>query len=171
MPLYELGVGDSVLMRKRCKGIFLREAPKDVEPHLLVSTVTGIAPFVSFVRTLQRRRHSGEWDGGFPVIALQGASRSPELGYAQEMEELTQAAEWFSYVPTVSRPHEDTEWKGEVGRVEDVLRKYADKSGLKPGHGIVYLCGNPEMISNCRSVLRRAGFAESQIQEEQYWPE
>ena len=39
---------------------------------------------------------------------------------------------WFSYIPVISRPWEDPEWKGEVGRVEDILRKYIDDLKLEP---------------------------------------
>ena len=36
---------------------------------------------------------------------------------------------WLQYVATVSRPWENPGWSGEVGRVEDVLRKHADMRG------------------------------------------
>ena len=79
---------------------------------------------------------------------------------------------WFEYVPTVSRPWEDPEWRGETGRVEDVLRKYADAAGIAPGSGAVYLCGHPGMIATGRAIMRRRGLDDdSEIFEEQYWPD
>jgi ferredoxin/flavodoxin---NADP+ reductase len=169
-PLYELGVGAGMVVRKRTKGLFLRDAPVEAQPHLFVSTVTGIAPFVSLLRTLADRAREGEWSTT-PVVALQGASRSAELGYADELTELDAEFPWFRYVPTVSRPWEDPEWTGETGRVEDVVRKYADELGMRPGHGGVYLCGHPGMIANARGIMRRRGFADKEIREEQYWPD
>ncbi|HUY53914.1 MAG TPA: hypothetical protein VMV23_02005, partial [Candidatus Nanopelagicaceae bacterium] len=54
---------------------------------------------------------------------------------------------------------------------EDVLRKYSDQFGIGPKTGLAYLCGHPGMIATARSVMRRRGLADSEILEEQYWPE
>ena len=54
-PLFALGVGAELIVRKRTKGLFLRDAPLAAEPHLFVATVTGVAPFVSFLRTVASR--------------------------------------------------------------------------------------------------------------------
>ena len=169
-PLYALGVGAEMVVRKRTKGLFLRDAPVVGQPHLLVATVTGIAPFVSLVRSLVERLHAGEWTPA-PVTALQGASRSEELGYYDELCGLDAELSWFSYLPTVSRPWDDPGWTGETGRVEDVLRKHADALGMRPGHGAVFLCGHPGMIANARGIMRRRGFDDKEIREEQYWPD
>jgi ferredoxin/flavodoxin---NADP+ reductase len=170
-PLFDLHEGDKVLVRKRCKGLFLKDAALVNEPHLLVATVTGIAPFVSFVRSLARREKAGEWDGGFRVAVLQGASYTPEFGYYDELTEMDQQLAWFSYVPTVSRPWLDETWKGQKGRVEDVLRLCADEMSISPVSGGVYLCGHPGMIANSRAIMRRAGLNDKAIREEQYWPD
>jgi ferredoxin--NADP+ reductase len=170
-PLHDVPIGEATLVRKRCKGLFLKEAPVLDQPHLFVSTVTGIAPFVSILRSLRRRQASGEWTTDKPVLALQGASRSEELGYEEELRALDRDCEWFTYVPTISRPWDDPGWSGETGRVEDVLRKHADAAGLRPGHGAVYLCGHPGMIANGRGIMRRHGFDDKEIREEQYWPD
>jgi hypothetical protein len=39
---------------------------------------------------------------------------------------------WFKFVAAISRPWEDTAWKGETGRVDDLVRKYADLWELRP---------------------------------------
>src|SRR5580692_3090510 len=98
-PLFALGVGGEVIVRRRTKGLFLREAPLLEEPHLFVATVTGIAPFVSILRTLAARARSGDWTP-VPIITLQGAARSAELGYADELVALADEFSWFTYVPT-----------------------------------------------------------------------
>jgi NAD(P)H-flavin reductase len=102
---------------------------------------------------------------------VQGASFSHEFGYAQEMAQISGEFPDFEFVPTVSRPWGDSGWEGEIGRAEDVLRKHADRSGIRPGQGIVYLCGHPGMISTGRAVMLRAGLRDEDILEEQYWPE
>ena len=169
-PLFAIGVGGALIVRRRTKGLFLREAPLIDEPHLFVATVTGIAPFVSLLRTLASKARAGEWSP-VPIVTLQGAARSAELGYADELVALAEEFSWFTYVPTVSRPWEDPEWRGEWGRVEDVMRKYADQAGMRPGSGGIFLCGHPGMISGARAIMRRAGFDNKAIREEQYWPD
>ncbi|MBV9101551.1 MAG: ferredoxin--NADP reductase [Candidatus Dormibacteraeota bacterium] len=169
-PLYELQVGAEMVVRRRTKGLFLRDAPVTGQPHVFVATVTGIAPFVSYLRTLAGKARNGE-PAPDPVMALQGASRSEELGYAEELRALDAEFDWFTYVPTVSRPWEDPGWDGELGRVEDVLRKHADSAGVRPGHGGVFLCGHPGMIATARAIMRRRGLSDKEIREEQYWPD
>jgi ferredoxin/flavodoxin---NADP+ reductase len=126
--LFELKPGDPLLCRKVAKGRFTLDLHSGRTNHLLISTVTGIAPFVSYVRTLHRDWKSGSssMPGNHKLFCLQGASRSFELGYREELERHAAEAPWFKYVATVSRPWEDTAWNGERGRVDDLLRKYID---------------------------------------------
>jgi ferredoxin/flavodoxin---NADP+ reductase len=58
--LHTLGVGDTLLCRKIAKGRFTLDLRSGRIRHLLVSTVTGVAPFVSYVRTLYRDWKSGD---------------------------------------------------------------------------------------------------------------
>jgi ferredoxin--NADP+ reductase len=76
---------------------------------------------------------------------------------------------WLTYVPTVSRPWEDPEWKGETGRVDDLIRKYSDLWNLQPDDSKMYLCGHPEMIENVRGIIRRRGWLEEAVQAEAYF--
>jgi len=168
--LHPLGPGDSLLMRKRPKGLFMRAGLAADRVNLFVATVTGIAPFASMLRHL--RMASGTTPESLPRIALlQGASFSHEFGYAEEMADLARGEPWFEYLPTVSRPWQESAWSGETGRVEDVLRKHADSWGISPGRGMIYLCGHPGMIANSRAIMRRSGLEDQEILEEQYWPE
>ena len=168
--LYPLHVGDRLLMRKRPKGLFLKTGLAPDRTHLFLATVTGIAPFASILRQLQRLQRRGEVVPP-KIVLVQGASFSHEFGYAQEMAQISGEFPDFEYVPTVSRPWGDSGWEGEIGRAEDVLRKHADRSGIRPGRGMVYLCGHPGMISTGRAVMLRAGLRDGDILEEQYWPE
>lgn len=93
------------------------------------------------------------------------------MGYVAELTRLANELPWLTYIPTISRPWEEPGWEGETGRVEDVLRKYADAAGVRPGHGGVFLCGNPQMVRNARAIMRRSGLAGKTVREEQYWPE
>lgn len=167
--LYELQVGDTVFMRKKPKGIFNVDTKSGHRQHFLVSTVTGIAPYVSMARTLVRDLKEGRLAEPFRLVVLQGVSRSEEFGYAREFQQLADEHSWLTYHPTISRPWEDPDWKGERGRVDDLIRKYADNLELTPETTTVYLCGNPGMIVNARDIMKRRGFEHTSIKEETYW--
>jgi len=57
------------------KGRFTLETTNGRTNHLLVSTVTGVAPFVSFIRTLSKDWKEGRFDGAHKLYLLNGASR------------------------------------------------------------------------------------------------
>jgi len=84
------------------------------------------------------------------------------------LQKFAQDVPWLKYVPTVSRPWEDKNWKGETGRVEDVLRKYIDMWGFG-ANAIAYLCGHPGMVDSSKGILKRIGFAKEELKEEIYW--
>lgn len=164
--LHKLKVGDTLFMRRQAKGLFVLDTRKS--RHCLISTVTGVAPFVSMARTLERQAREGE-----PIlhelVVIQGASRSWEFAYREELARIAKESSWHDYVGTISRPWDDPEWMGETGRVEDVLRKHLDRHGLRPDSATAYLCGHPLMIENAKGILARCGFTDGVIREEVYW--
>jgi ferredoxin/flavodoxin---NADP+ reductase len=169
--LHAMDKGAPLLLRKYAKGRFTLDLKSGRKNHLLLSTVTGVAPYVSYLRTVYT-----DWKkGGTPMpgehrfYCLQGASRSGEFGYREELERYAGEAPWLKFVTTVSRPWEDPEWKGELGRVDDLIRKYVDVWGLKAEETTAYLCGHPNMVENGRGILLRAGWAKTAIQDEVYF--
>jgi ferredoxin--NADP+ reductase len=169
-PLYDLQVGDQVLVRTSAKGRFTLDTGQTQRTnHLMVSTVTGVAPFVSYVRTLFKDWKDGKFAGDHKLYLLHGASRSWEFGYREELEDIAKQASWFQCVFTVSRPWEDESWRGEVGRVDELLRKYADQWGCDASNSVGYLCGHPEMVEHSKGILKRIGFTKENLREEVYW--
>jgi ferredoxin/flavodoxin---NADP+ reductase len=168
--LYKLQSGDEVLMRKIPKGRFSLDTQSGRKNHLLISTVTGVAPFVSYVRTLSKDWKEGRFDGSHNLFLLNGASRPWEFGYKEELAAFAQELPWFKYVPTVSRPWDHADWPGETGRADDILRKYADSWELDASNTVAYLCGHPEMIEHSKAILKRRGFVDKgAVKEEVYW--
>jgi ferredoxin/flavodoxin---NADP+ reductase len=168
--LHKLQPGDELLMRKAAKGKFTLQAGNGRSNHLLVSTVTGVAPFVSFIRSLAEDWRQGRYDRRHKLYLLNGASRPWEFGYKAELERFAEELPWLKYVPTLSRPWDHTEWPGEIGRADDILRKYADRWDLDTTNTCAYLCGHPEMIANSKAILKRSGFPDKgAIKEETYW--
>jgi len=166
--LYKLQAGDELTIRKAAKGRFTldREVHQN---HLLLCTVTGVAPFVSFIRTLYTDALQNRFPEGHRLFLLEAASRSWEFGYAEELKRIADEVRWLEYVRTVSRPWEDRNWAGEVGRVEDVIRKYTDQWKLIPETTSAYLCGHPNMIENSSGILARRGWAKEHIKQEIYF--
>lgn len=169
-PLFhELLEGSSVTLRKIAKGHFTIDLKSGHPNHLLLCTVTGVAPFISYVRTLYRDWNENHFPGEFHLYLIHGASRSSEFGYREELERTASEVPWLTYVPTISRPWEDAAWQGETGRVEDVIRKYVDQWGLTGAGTTAYLCGHPHMVKLAIGILERRGFGKLSLKKEAYW--
>jgi ferredoxin--NADP+ reductase len=167
--LHQLKKGDTLTCRKVAKGRFTLDTASGRTNHLLLATVTGIAPFVSYVRTLYQQWKDGQFPAGHNLYLIDGASRSWEFGYRAEIEPIAAEVPWLKYISTISRPWEDAAWKGEMGRVDDLVRKYSDSWGLAPQSTSVYLCGHPMMVETCKSILQRRGWQKEAMREEVYF--
>ncbi|MDQ6891493.1 MAG: ferredoxin--NADP reductase [Acidobacteriota bacterium] len=165
--LHPLQPGDPVYVRKTAKGSFTLDEESGHRTHLMIATVTGVAPFVSMVRTMQHV--DGKRGGGHRVILLQGASRSWELGYEEELSRMKQDTTGFRYVPTVSRPAEDPSWQGQRGRVHEIIREQLEAVRFDSTDTTAYLCGHPGMIAAAREILAGAGLDGASIREERFW--
>jgi ferredoxin/flavodoxin---NADP+ reductase len=167
--LYQDRVGDEFTLRKVAKGRFKLDTDSHRTNHLLLATVTGAAPFVSYVRSLQQQWIEGKFKGEHKLFLIDGASRSWELGYREELETVAAEFSWLTYVPTVSRPWEDESWTGETGRVDDLVRKYTDLWGLTGENTNAYLCGHPSMIENTQGILKRRSWQKDSVKSEAYF--
>ena len=164
--LWELKLGSAILVRRRIAGQLVLD--KAVTRHLMLATVTGVAPFVSILRTQQIERER-ENTSNHQFVVIHGASQSADFGpYRTELEELSRAG-WLTYIPTVSRPWAERSWKGETGRIEDIVRKYADRIGFDQCNSVAYACGHPQMVANVKAILERARFSKEQIRAEKYF--
>jgi NAD(P)H-flavin reductase len=160
--LWKLKSGDEVSIRPRCKGIFTLD--EKYQSHLMVATVTGVAPFVSMLRNYFHRGGKGH-----RFYVLEGASYRDEFTYDRELASMAKAhPETVVFVPTVSRPKDSRNagWKGERGRVNEVVERYIEKFGLKPESTLVYACGHPGMIEDVKARLTPKGW---KVREERFW--
>lgn len=165
--LWRLRAGDVVWIRKKVVGRFLLDA--DRTRHVMACTVTGIAPFLSMIRTHAAERAAGADVPDHRFLVVHGASRSVEHGPYRDELAVCASEGWVECVPTVSRPWEDPDWTGEVGRVEDVLRKHLDRLGWDAASAAGYACGNPNMIEAVHGILTRARFDPAHVHEEVYY--
>ena len=82
---------------------------------LLVATGTGLAPYMSMLRTMLVN------DTSRPYVVLHGARYSWDLGYRGELESLARLRPNLTYIPTITRPDEDPHFRGHTGRVQTLL--------------------------------------------------
>lgn len=169
--LYAMDKGAPLLLRRFAKGRFTLDLRSGRKNHLLLATVTGVAPYVSYVRTVHEdwKRGGTSMPGEHRLYCIHGASRSGEFGYRNELAKYAAEASWLKYVPTVSRRWEEPEWTGETGRVDDLIRKYTSLWDLKPTETTAYLCGHPKMVENGKGILIRAGWGKTSLQDEVYF--
>jgi ferredoxin--NADP+ reductase len=171
--LFELRPAASLWLDSRVRGHFtLAEVPRESD-LLMVATGTGLAPFVSMLRTYGG---AARWRS---CVLLESARTAADLGYRAELERLAREDPTFSYRPTLTREPESSAWSGLRGRVQSWLEPEAflrlAGRRLDPAHWHVLLCGNPEMIASATEILSRSGLRPhrrrqpGRIHAERYW--
>jgi len=172
--LFGLPQGSPLWLSPKFSGLFtLDDVPED-KHIILISTGTGLAPYMSMLRTHLTCGDKRQF------AVLHGARHSWDLGYRSELMTLTRMCSNFTYVPIISRPKEEAaEWGGETGYVQDLWqRKPLDSSwGFHPSSQDthIFVCGNPNMIEVTVKILEGQGFNEhskkepGQIHVERYW--
>lgn len=172
--LFALEPGDRVFMSAKAKGVFTLDEATQEKNILLVGTGTGLAPYMSMLRTTlqcgdQRR-----------FAVLHGARHSSDLGYRAELQTLDRLCPNFTYIPSISRAKEEpVPWHGPVGHIQDVWQagEVEKRWGFHPtpNDTHVFLCGNPSMIEGMITILGAEGYREhkkrdpGQIHVERYW--
>ncbi|HLT35365.1 MAG TPA: hypothetical protein VK034_03745, partial [Enhygromyxa sp.] len=119
--LWTLKPGDRLSMTTRAVGKFTLDdtVPADDQRlKIFVAAGTGLAPFTSIVEADVVADPGARLD---QYVLLHGASYPHEIGYKQRLEHLARE-HGLHYLPTISRPHEASDWTGNVGRVEDFFK-------------------------------------------------
>jgi len=90
---------------------------------ILIANGSGIAPYVSMLSTdltFLRQRS---------VVLVHGVRHSYDLGYRSVFTSMQRLRTNFTYLPIVSRPHEEpVPWKGATGRVQELWPKRRDRT-------------------------------------------
>lgn len=154
--LWSLPVGGRVWLGPKIKGKFTLQDIPEGKDIVMVSTGTGLAPFVSMVRQHLHNPHYRS----FTII--HGARYAADLAYKEELEILAKNNPKFSYLSAVTR--EEGPWEGHRGRVQQFLEpaKYEAWTGRKfnPADMQIFLCGNPAMIDELTPQLIESGCKE-----------
>ena len=171
--LFALQHGSRVFLGRKASGVFTLDRVAPGKAVILVATGTGLAPYISMLRTLlvnetQRR-----------FVVLHGARYSWDLGYRGELESLARLRPNFTYIPSITRPEEDPNFRGCTGRVQALLEEgvVQGQAGvpLDPAQADVFLCGHPDMVKTVKALLEARGFRADHGKEtgtihvEEYW--
>ena len=125
---------------------FLREdSPK---PIVLLASGTGFAPIKAIVERLQRTASAR------PALLYWGCRTRADLYLHDWAEEAAGALPALRYVPVLSEPRPDDDWRGRTGFVHHALMAdLPDLSGYQ-----VYACGAPVMVEAAqRDLVARCG--------------
>jgi len=135
-------------------GHFVIKEPKGKE-IIFACTGSGVAPFRSMIPTLLVK------DPHKPIWLFLGVRYEDQILYHEEFEALAKQHRNFTFVPTISRPKE---WKGEVGYVQEKLKKYI----VDPAGKNLYICGLPNMVDDVKKVAEEIGFPKEKVFYEKY---
>lgn len=154
--LSQLTVGDEILIEKQAHGFLTLDRFVDGESLWLLSTGTGVAPFLSMLQDFEI------WRRFERIILVYSVRYAAELAYKDLLNEVltreyvAEYAHKFTFVPVVTR--EDV--AGCLGvRITDLLisGELEKHVGLPmtAQSSRVMLCGNPEMVEDCRVLLQK----------------
>lgn len=160
--LQHIQVGDSIIVGKKPTGTLLIDYLLPAKRLYLMSTGTGLAPFLSVIRDPETYEKFEQ------VILIHGVRQVAELAYHDYItKELPQheflgelITKQLKYYPTVTR-----EPFRNQGRMPDLIDsgKLAADLGLpelNPLEDRVMLCGSPEMLADLKQMLEKRDFEE-----------
>jgi ferredoxin--NADP+ reductase len=160
--LRDVKEGDTLLVGRKPTGTLIQDNLLPGRRLLLLSTGTGIAPFLSIIKDPEI------YDRFETVVLAHGCRQVAELSYGEEIVKGLQQNEFFAdavrdkllYYPTVTR-----EPFHRRGRVTDLIEtgKMFDDLGLPPldiESDRLMMCGSPAMLADLRDALEARGFDE-----------
>lgn len=168
-------VGDSLLLNTMPFGYltlarYQLPLPNDL---WLLATGTGLAPFLSILKTIE------VWQQYQRIILVYSARTSQELAYQAEIDAIKSIygdnGAAFVFLPIVTR---EADYAGEKARIPNLILsgKLTELVGQKldKERSHVMLCGNPQMVEDTKEALKSIGLTmnrrgEGNIAVENYW--
>ena len=160
--LQHIQVGDTIIVGKKPTGTLLCDYLLPGKRLYMLSTGTGLAPFMSIVRDPET------YDKFDQVILVHGVREVDELAYHDllvkhlpEHEFLGEmVTDKLKYYPTVTR-----EAYVNQGRITELIESgklQSDLSvpALNPAEDRVMICGSPAMLRDLKGLLEARGFHE-----------
>ena len=161
--LQHLRVGDEVFVSKKPTGTLVTDHMLPGKHLYLVSTGTGLAPFMSIIKDHEI------YDQFDKVILTHGVRTRSELAYVDYIENELPNNEYFGelvrdkllYYPTVTR-----EAFRNNGRLTDLMTSGKlfldlDLPQPNPEDDRFMICGSPSMLKDTCAILQERGFSEA----------
>lgn len=174
--LSRLEVGDTLMVERQAYGYLTLDRFVDGRDLWLLSTGTGVAPFLSILQDFE------VWEKFDRIILVYSVREARELAYQSLIAELEQRdylAEHIhklQYIPTVTRQTHPGALNGRITTlIENGELERAAGVELSAEHSRVMLCGNPQMIDDTRALLKQRHMSLSlarrpgQVAVENYW--
>ena len=160
--LQHINVGDSIIVGKKPTGTLLIDYLLPGKRLYLLSTGTGLAPFMSIIRD------PATYEAFEQVVLVHGVRQAEELAYHDLVTEHLPQHEFLGdmisrqllYYPTVTRESYRT-----MGRVTDLMasgKMFVDLKlpALDVANDRMMICGSPHMLKDLKHLLEGRGFKE-----------
>jgi ferredoxin/flavodoxin---NADP+ reductase len=169
--LARLAPGDTLYVASNPAGFLVLSELPDAATLWLVSTGTGIAPFLSMLRT------ETPWRRFTNVVLVQAVRQAADIVYQDLIASLEKTkAGAFRYVSFVSREEAPGALSGRIpAAVRDGRLEAAAGLQLSAATSQVMLCGNPDMLRDTTAALLERGMrkhrrrAPGHISVESFW--
>jgi ferredoxin--NADP+ reductase len=150
--LAELRSGERLYVARNPAGFLVLSEVPEAESLWLISTGTGIAPFLSILRT------EAPWKRFRRVVLVHAVRYARERVYREMVSRIEALHPQLKYLTFVSREPAPDALAGRVpaaiadGRLEHAAGLTLDSSGAH-----VMLCGNPDMLRDVQAALSARG--------------
>jgi ferredoxin--NADP+ reductase len=164
--LARLRSGERLFVASNPAGFLVLSEVPDAQTLWLVSTGTGIAPFLSMLRA------GTPWKRFRNVVLVHAVRHAAELAYREELEGMAD----LRYITVVSREAVPGALRGRIpALVRDGQLEAAAGLNLAAESSQVMLCGNPEMLKDTIALLGGRGMRKNRrrtpghITSESFW--
>jgi ferredoxin/flavodoxin---NADP+ reductase len=160
--LQNIKVGDTIIVGRKPTGTLVTDYLLPGKRLYLLSTGTGLAPFMSIIRDPETYEKFDQ------VVLVHGVRQVDELAYHDVLVEHLPQHEFLGdlvssklrYYPTVTR-----EQYKNMGRVTDLIssgKLFSDLGvpPLDPAVDRIMICGSPGMLRDLKQMLETGGFKE-----------
>ncbi|CAM3751199.1 ferredoxin--NADP reductase [Vibrio aquimaris] len=152
--LHKLKEGDQVYVGNTAHGdLIFSSIPKSTQDLWLLSTGTGIGPFLSLLDDANVRL------GQDKIVLVHGVRREKDLVYRYLIDQLLEQYQGrLLYLPIVSREESSFALSGRIpqllqaNQIQDIAKVQLTKES-----SFAMLCGNPEMIKETTQTLQSFG--------------
>src|SRR6266850_2079489 len=151
--LQKMEAGDAIYLAPRPAGFLVLSEIPDAENLWLISTGTGVGPFLSILKT------EAPWQRFRNVVLVHAVRYGEELTYRDSLSRLMgQHGEQMRVVSFVSREEKPGALHGRVPiAIEEGRLETAAGVTLSAKTSQVMICGNPEMVTDTNEALTRRG--------------